>query len=214
MNKLTNDFLDFLHAGGYVMLPLVILTVVLWFAIGCRYWLLGRGSKLSVRALLDNNKTGWTGKQRGIIDYAVKTGLDLKQQFNLQHVNSSETSAFRKLLDSHFHPYQQAIRQHSITIKAIVIVAPLLGLLGTVSGMIETFDSLADMALFSQTGGIAGGISQALFTTQMGLVVAIPGALIQGVLNRKQLALEMELAQIKDLLCVSLQHIAQPSKPD
>ncbi|MDZ7829411.1 MAG: MotA/TolQ/ExbB proton channel family protein [Halofilum sp. (in: g-proteobacteria)] len=41
--------------------------------------------------------------------------------------------------------------------------------------MIETFESLGDMSLFSQSGGIAGGISQALFTTQLGLAVAIPG---------------------------------------
>ena len=40
--------------------------------------------------------------------------------------------------------------------------------------MIETFDSLGNQALFAATGGVAGGISQALLTTQMGLVVAIP----------------------------------------
>ena len=81
------------------------------------------------------------------------------------------------------------------------MVSPLLGLLGTVSGMIETFDSLASMALFTQSGGIAGGISQALFTTQMGLAVAIPGVLVQSVLNRQQYNLETDLAQVKDLLC-------------
>jgi biopolymer transport protein ExbB len=82
-----------------------------------------------------------------------------------------------------------------------VVAAPLLGLLGTVSGMIETFRSLEDMALFSQSGGIAGGISQALFTTQLGLAVAIPGLIIKGHLDKKQRAIEMELAQIKDILC-------------
>ena len=58
--------------------------------------------------------------------------------------------------------------------RSVVIVAPLAGLLGTVSGMIETFDALADMTLFSQSGGIAGGISQALITTMAGLTVGIP----------------------------------------
>ncbi len=202
MNTLLSELLEFTDAGGYVMLPLVLLTFVLWFAIGCRYWLLRRGTKRSIRALLDMNASGWTGKERGIIDYAVKTGIELKQRYQAEQ-NDIVISSFRKLLDSHFYPFEKAIRQHSVSIKAIVVVAPLLGLLGTVSGMIETFDSLGDMALFTQSGGIAGGISQALFTTQMGLVVAIPGALIQGMLNRKQLSLEMELAQIKDLLCVS-----------
>ena len=79
------------------------------------------------------------------------------------------------------------------------MVAPLLGLLGTVNGMIETFDSLADMSLYSQSGGIAGGISQALFTTQMGLAVSIPGLIVNGILDKKQKQLEIDLAQLKDL---------------
>ena len=199
MNTVITDFLDFIHSGGYVMMPLVCLTVVLWFSIGCRYWLLRRGTQHSVRALIDDNEQGGLGQQQGIIDNAVKTGLELKQQLTLSHSHSGD---LRKQLDSSFYPYQRTIREYAILIKVVVMVAPLLGLLGTVSGMIETFNSLGDMALFTQTGGIAGGISQALFTTQMGLVVAIPGALIQGMLNRKQLALEMELAQIKDLLSV------------
>ena len=67
--------------------------------------------------------------------------------------------------------------------------------------MIETFDSLGNMSLFSQSGGIAGGISQALITTQMGLAVAIPGLIVNGTLNRKQKDIELELAQMKDVLC-------------
>jgi biopolymer transport protein ExbB len=55
--------------------------------------------------------------------------------------------------------------------------------------------------LFTQSGGIAGGISQALFTTQMGLAVAIPGVLVQIVLHRRQYNLETDLMQVKDLLC-------------
>lgn len=63
-------------------------------------------------------------------------------------------------------------------IKSLLMIAPLLGLLGTVSGMIETFDSMGDMQLYSQDGGIASGISKALFTTQMGLVISAPGFLV------------------------------------
>ena len=82
-----------------------------------------------------------------------------------------------------------------------VMISPLLGLLGTVAGMIETFDSLAAMALFTQSGGIAGGVAQALLTTQTGLTVAIPGVLIQNILQKKQMNIQNNLAQIKDLLC-------------
>ena len=70
------------------------------------------------------------------------------------------------------------------TIKLLAAVAPLLGLLGTVVGMIETFQSIT---LFG-TGDpklMAGGISQALVTTALGLVVAIPLLLLFNVVSAK-----------------------------
>lgn len=69
-------------------------------------------------------------------------------------------------------------------IKIISVVAPLLGLLGTVTGMINTFQSIT---LFG-TGDpklMAGGISQALVTTVLGLVVAIPTVFIYAILNTR-----------------------------
>ena len=85
-----------------------------------------------------------------------------------------------------------------MTIRAIVGSAPLLGLLGTVNGMITTFDSLGDMTLFSQTGGVAGGISQALITTQMGLCVAIPGVIAGRILDRREAAICTEMEEFKN----------------
>ncbi|HNP25940.1 MAG TPA: MotA/TolQ/ExbB proton channel family protein, partial [Nitrosomonas sp.] len=86
-----------------------------------------------------------------------------------------------------------------------------LGLLGTVIGMIETFDSLGSMSLFTQSGGIAGGISQALISTQTGLAVAIPGMLIHSMLHKKQQKIERELLQIRELLCTHSAPFTQPS---
>ena len=63
-------------------------------------------------------------------------------------------------------------RAHS-TVKLLAAVAPLLGLLGTVTGMIETFQSITLVGT-SDPKLMAGGISQALITTVMGLCVAIP----------------------------------------
>jgi biopolymer transport protein ExbB len=100
-----------------------------------------------------------------------------------------------------FYEYEKEIGKYRSLVNGIVVAAPLLGLLGTVSGMVETFDSLAEMALFSQTGGIAGGISEALFSTQMGLAVAIPGMIAGRMLTRRQAKITLELAQIKNMLC-------------
>ena len=51
--------------------------------------------------------------------------------------------------------------------------------------MIETFEGLGQMSLFSSDGGIAGGISKALLTTQLGLVIAVPGILLERILSKR-----------------------------
>ncbi|MDQ8183479.1 MotA/TolQ/ExbB proton channel family protein [Pelagicoccus sp. SDUM812005] len=90
-------------------------------------------------------------------------------------------------------------------LKIGVAAAPLLGLLGTIIGMIDTFEGISD------TGGdtsvmVAGGISKALVTTNAGLVVALP-ALFLGFLIRRKLrqarlvanALEVAVVKEKEL---------------
>jgi len=66
------------------------------------------------------------------------------------------------------------LRRDFVVLAALTVVAPLIGLLGTVVGMVETFRGVAD-AMGETTGRVASGISRALITTQFGLIVAIPG---------------------------------------
>jgi biopolymer transport protein ExbB len=76
-----------------------------------------------------------------------------------------------------------AIERYGSAILIVAAVAPLLGLLGTVTGMIGTFDLITEFG----TGDprmLSGGISEALVTTQMGLIVAIPMLLLGNLLNR------------------------------
>ncbi len=62
--------------------------------------------------------------------------------------------------------------------KVIVTVAPLLGLLGTVNGMVKLFEGLGrDSSSLNQIGVMSEGISQALLTTQCGLLITVPGLL-------------------------------------
>jgi len=85
------------------------------------------------------------------------------------------------------------LRRHAVVIDTLIAAAPLLGLLGTVSGMIATFEGLTSMTLFSENGGIAGGISVALTTTQAGLMIAIPAYFANKVLGRKVRKVEQKL---------------------
>jgi len=191
---LINDLAFYFSIGGYVMPPLFAAAFLLWFAIGFRFSELRRGSVRSVRQLISRYRKGVQHEPRGLIDQAVVTGLVVVE---------NRPPDLRRWLDDAFAELEASTKRYQRLIISIVSVAPVLGLLGTVSGMIETFDSLGDMTLFAQSGGIAGGISQALFTTQMGLAVAIPGLIVGGLLDRKALRLRQELAQVKDILCAS-----------
>ncbi|MEO6992358.1 MAG: MotA/TolQ/ExbB proton channel family protein [Lacunisphaera sp.] len=76
------------------------------------------------------------------------------------------------------HEAQQSFRQHRIALAAMVAAAPLLGLLGTVSGMVKTFESLASSGNEKSMEGLAHGISEVLVATESGLAVAIPALVI------------------------------------
>lgn len=135
------EVLDFLDAGGFVMLPLLVSAVVLWYALGWRMVTLSRPHVARLSSLPPGDETTWR----------------VREECN----------------------------RYAVLVRTIVMVAPLAGLLGTVAGMIETFAALGDMSLFTQSGGIAGGISQALISTQMGLAVAIPGLVAGRLLDRR-----------------------------
>ncbi|WP_420818925.1 MotA/TolQ/ExbB proton channel family protein [Paraglaciecola marina] len=81
-------------------------------------------------------------------------------------------------------------------------VSPLLGLLGTVSGMIETFKM---MTLFGSGDPevVSGGIAQALVTTELGLVVAIPALILNALLSRKAKSYYNELESFAILISKS-----------
>lgn len=195
LQSIFQEFLSYMEAGGWVMPPLVALLLVLWFAIGYRINALQRGSSRGVRVLIERIEDKEKKKKynnNGVMVSAVKKGIKQKKKGRVD---------LRSFLDHAFAEEEKEIRKFNVLITTIVMVSPLLGLLGTVIGMIETFDSLGDMSLYSQSGGIAGGISQALFTTQMGLAVSIPGLVVNGILTRRQKDMELELAQVKDILC-------------
>lgn len=192
--ELLESFLSYMQSGGFVMWPLALCVIVLWYTMGYRFHALKRGSNANVRNLVRKYSEGIRTQPRGLIDGAIVEALRVVSFHG-------KCSAARVYLDDALNPYLVELKRFKTTIRTIVAVAPLIGLLGTVVGMIETFDSLASAELFSQSGGIAGGISQALFTTQLGLVVAVPGLIIGRILDKKASTMELEIEQIKDLLC-------------
>ncbi|NQY37595.1 MAG: MotA/TolQ/ExbB proton channel family protein [Alteromonadaceae bacterium] len=133
-------------------------------------------------------------------------------QKTLLEIGRKSTSATQRD-DELFMELQDNKRHLERRLSAIAItaaVAPLLGLLGTVSGMIETFRM---MTLFGSGDAevVSGGISQALVTTELGLVVAIPALILNAVLSRKAKAYYSELENFAILLSNANE---QPHTPD
>ncbi|MEL6345330.1 MAG: MotA/TolQ/ExbB proton channel family protein [Myxococcota bacterium] len=187
------QFISLMVSGGFAMPPLMACTLLLWYSLAMRALTLRRGGgRRDVRLLVRTYQRNQGGAPAGLLDYAAKIGVDASRKYR--------GNIPRSVLDELYSPIRADLDWGRVVIRSVVAIAPLLGLLGTVTGMIETFKSLADMALFTQGGGIAGGIAQALLTTQTGLVVSVPGIVIGRMLDRRQSNLEMELDQMEELL--------------
>lgn len=80
---------------------------------------------------------------------------------------------------------RESFRRQRLTIGPMVAAAPLLGLLGTVSGMEKAFGGLASAAGSRSMESLAGGISEVLLATESGLAVAIPAMLFLYLAHRE-----------------------------
>ena len=165
-------------AGGWIMVPLLLCSVAVMMVIGERYWSLNP-QKIVPPALLGKI---WGWLQQGELDShkirAVQDSSPLGQVLaaglsNSQHgrtvmIESMEVAAFR---------VQHELERYLAVFGAIANVAPLLGLLGTVVGTIKIFSAIMMEGGTGNPGALAGGISEALFATATGLIVAIPAYL-------------------------------------
>ena len=80
---------------------------------------------------------------------------------------------------------RDSFREQRFTLGAMIAAAPLLGLLGTVSGMVRTFETLSAKAGGRSMEGLARGISEVLVSTESGLLVALPALVLVGFCHRE-----------------------------
>ncbi len=197
LSEALHRFVTFLNDGGIIMWVLFVLNLFMWYGLGYRYILLKRGTAGNVRRLIEKHHK--RGKEKllkdGLLDRAVVAALNAADEARRIGAGCRDFTA-----DALF-PYREMIKAYRVLVKTIVVLAPLVGLLGTVMGMIETFDALQSSAMFGQGTSISGGISKALFTTELGLVVAVPGLIFGSVLDKKERKYETEFEQIEDVIC-------------
>jgi len=186
---------DYFRQGGWIMLPLVVTSVILWTMIVDRlreFSVLGRGDldRQEAIALVSGQSTSPVLNDQGLRARLVR-------EFLLER--SGVVPLDRKILGQVSLQLQQTLDARLATIAVLAAVAPLLGLLGTVLGMIETFEVISVFGT-GNSRAMASGISIALITTQTGLLVAIPGLLMSNRLNRTAQTLKTNLDETTAVL--------------
>jgi biopolymer transport protein ExbB len=168
-------------AGGWGMIAIAVDALVL-FALGFHVWL-----RLREKGFLSVPQKTWRrwlyapGERRGPPERSGPIRELLAFVTGIRTLEGLATS-FQGLRKSEVAPFERDLRM----IRICVGVAPLLGLFGTVTGMLYTFNALAEGSGGEKTMGlVAKGISEALITTETGLVIALPGLFFQYQLTRK-----------------------------
>jgi biopolymer transport protein ExbB len=188
-------FAAIMNNGGLAMWVLFFLNLMLWYGLGYRRFTMRRPSMDDIRVKVGRfMKDGGKSECRSIVDYAIVDSLQAASEARAAGQKP------RKYIADTLWPYLRSIKKYAILVKTIVVIAPLIGLLGTVVGMIETFDALQNNVMFAQGASISGGISKALFTTELGLIVAVPGLIIGRSLDKQQVRLALEFEQITDII--------------
>ncbi|MFO7608456.1 MAG: MotA/TolQ/ExbB proton channel family protein [Candidatus Krumholzibacteriia bacterium] len=180
------DTWEYLAQGGWVMFPIAASSLLMWVFILERWHAYGRLGGRDIEPAEGLRVVGGAPVPEGA------DGLRRRLVAGFARARSGHAALDRLVLRAQAERLRRELRRRLAAIAVLAAVAPLLGLLGTVLGMIQTFEVIA---LFG-TGNakaMAGGISVALITTQSGLIVAIPGLFISRALSRRARRLEAGL---------------------
>ncbi|MFC1586280.1 MotA/TolQ/ExbB proton channel family protein [Fibrobacterota bacterium] len=169
--------------GGLVMYPLLLAALLgLLFSLE-RLFVLMRRSTDSQRFMKKLNPHLESGSWKGAADVCTRyrTSLGRVLANIISQAGRSRESGEKAARETMLRE-MPILEKRMVLIAAIGGSAPLMGLLGTVSGMISLFKVITDVGT-NDPRILAGGISEALITTQTGLIIAIPILLIHGYLS-------------------------------
>ena len=198
--------LEIIQSGGWMMVPIIIASVLALGIILERFWTL-RAGKVAPPDLLaqiwgwmKNNQLD-AGKIRTLTrpDASPLARILAAGLMNSRHGRQIMKESIEEVASHEIHDLEKYLN----ALATIAAVAPLMGLLGTVIGMIKVFAEIMAQGA-GQAHLLAGGISEALITTAAGLVVAIPALICYRILQRRVdgivVDLEQEAIKLVDVL--------------
>ncbi len=182
---------EFMSAGGPVMAPLALVSLVMWVLIVERLLFFRRLNRKNM-----NSREAW--------EHVRENSFPLKERFagatailvgEFLNYRTGNSGLDRFILDETLQRLSNSLKRHLAAIGVLAAIAPLLGLLGTVTGMIGAFDILSVFGA-GNVKAMAGSISEAMITTETGLFVAIPGLYLKGFLERRAHNLDLRLSAL------------------
>lgn len=190
---------EIVTAGGWIMAPIILSSIVAVAIVGERLWALQRKKiipKHLVAQIWHWHSMGKLGEDQ--ID-SVRKGSALGRVLAAGLVNIKNTREVMKesIEESGRHEVHE-LERYLNSLGTVAAVTPLLGLLGTVIGMIKVFSVITTEGVGNPTV-LSGGISEALITTAAGLSVAIPSLMFYRFLRGRveELVVIMEQEAIK-----------------
>ena len=177
--------------GGILMVPLTILALTIYWTAFRLYYFFSEHSFYKVRRerLIEYifNPILASGELKEILDYT--------QEVKEERSTGSVQARFAEVISA----YLSDTDSKRAFLLVLITTAPLMGLLGTVMGMLTTFSGLAVSAGGSTVDQIAAGISEALITTQTGLIIAIPAYVMATLIQKRRNEMEACLTTMEAL---------------
>ncbi|MCW8829869.1 MAG: MotA/TolQ/ExbB proton channel family protein [Gammaproteobacteria bacterium] len=190
---------ELVTAGGWLMVPIILCSIVAVAIIGERFWALKQEKvvpanlvaqiwQLHQRQELDNQRLTLL-RDSSPLGRILAAGL-----VNMQH----EREVMKEAIEETGRQVVIELERFLNTLGTIASITPLLGLLGTVIGMIKVFAAITSQGV-GNPAVLAGGISEALITTAAGLSVAIPSLMFYRYFRGKveMLVIKMEEQALK-----------------
>ena len=213
MSTLLADIAALLQRGGWVMWPLLTLSLIAVTLIVERtlFWLRlhtrARQKTLGLIAARARRGELAAAEDAAVADASVygSFAADLIRAVREAHTpEAADAAAYQLLEDS-----RQPLERFSVILSTIITAAPMLGILGTVTGIIQSFRLLDAEQIAVDPAGVAGGIAEALFTTAFGLLIALttlfPHAIFRAHTDRALNRLES--------LAAAICHTGKPAAP-
>lgn len=196
-----NSMIQIFRSGGLVMIPLGLLSVIAVAIIIERFWMLRRSRFVTPSTVSTLNQFLAAGRFRQAVDWCRRNPSPLADLVAAMIENRhAPYEELKQILEDIARHQLRGLQRGLPLLGTVVAGAPLLGLLGTVVGMIKIFSVVASSA--SQiTLQLSQGISEALVTTATGLIIAIPALFLHSFLEARAMTIVSDIeTQLLDFL--------------